>query len=52
MGGDGAINGPRISSPKAGWDWVAGVHEWQAKQLAGKKQHHNQSSQMLLGIQV
>ncbi len=25
---------PRITSPKEGWDWVAGVHEWQAKQIS------------------
>ena len=32
-----AIEDPRIGpSAKAGWEWVAGVHDWQAQQLAGK----------------
>lgn len=26
----------RIRSPKEGWEWVAGIHEWQAKTLAEK----------------
>ena len=31
------INDARITSPKKGWDWVAGIHEWQLKTLADKK---------------
>ena len=27
----------RLSAPKEGWDWVSGIHEWQAKTLAEKK---------------
>lgn len=30
---------PRITSPKEGWDWVAGIHGWQAKTLAEKSGH-------------
>jgi glyoxylase-like metal-dependent hydrolase (beta-lactamase superfamily II) len=28
---------PRLTAPKEGWDWVAGIHDWQAKTLADKK---------------
>lgn len=28
---------PRLTSPKEGWDWVSGIHGWQAKTLAEKK---------------
>jgi glyoxylase-like metal-dependent hydrolase (beta-lactamase superfamily II) len=28
---------PRLTAPKEGWDWVAGIHGWQAKTLAKKK---------------
>jgi glyoxylase-like metal-dependent hydrolase (beta-lactamase superfamily II) len=31
----GLLNDPRIGpSAKDGWDWVAGVHEWQLQHLA------------------
>ena len=36
------FNDPRIGpSAKEGWDWVAGVHEWQFQQLA----HHTERDQ-------
>lgn len=30
------INDARITSPKEGWDWVAGIHGWQVKTLNEK----------------
>lgn len=38
---DGGVpDDPRISpAAKDGWDWVAGVHEWQAQTLAKRKEH-------------
>ena len=34
-----AVNDPRIGpSAKDGWDWVAGVHEWQVQHLAQRSE--------------
>jgi len=29
---------PRITSPKNGWEWVAGIHDWQAQTITQKQQ--------------
>lgn len=28
---------PRITTPKQGWEWVASIHDWQAKTIAQKE---------------
>ncbi len=30
------VTDPRITSPKKGWEWVAGIHGWQAQTIAKK----------------
>lgn len=35
--GNSSTVDPRIVSPKAGWEWVSSMHEWQVQTIASKK---------------
>jgi glyoxylase-like metal-dependent hydrolase (beta-lactamase superfamily II) len=34
--GGGDVADPRVTAPKQGWEWVTGIHEWQARTIAKK----------------
>lgn len=35
--GSATTTDPRIISPKKGWEWVAGIHDWQTQTIAQKQ---------------